>query len=179
MDFREFSDVERMESFADSMFTALRKNKIGNLIIDLRKNGGGNSSVGDRLLRYITPEPYMQMDKALVKITPLTKKLMKAPDIVPTFMFWEATPDQYIVPRTADEGHYDGNVYLLTSNKTFSSAGSFAWAFKECGMGTVIGEETGWHERLLRRCAHIPYAGIPPAVFRVIQTFLAIPRRRK
>ncbi|WP_305257215.1 S41 family peptidase [uncultured Duncaniella sp.] len=143
MDFREFSDVERMESFADSMFTALRKNKIGNLIIDLRKNGGGNSSVGDRLLRYITPEPYMQMDKALVKITPLTKKLMKAPDIVPTFMFWEATPDQYIVPRTADEGHYDGNVYLLTSNKTFSSAGSFAWAFKECGMGTVIGEETG------------------------------------
>ena len=55
MDFREFSDVERMESFADSMFTALRKNKIGNLIIDLRKNGGGNSSVGDRLLRYITP----------------------------------------------------------------------------------------------------------------------------
>ena len=143
MDFREFSDVERMESFADSMFTALRKNKIGNLIIDLRKNGGGNSSVGDRLLRYITPEPYMQMDKALVKITPLTKKLMKAPDIVPTFMFWEATPDQYIVPRTANEGHYDGNVYLLTSNKTFSSAGSFAWAFKECGMGTVIGEETG------------------------------------
>lgn len=143
MDFREFSDVGRMESFADSMFTALRKNKIGNLIIDLRKNGGGNSSVGDRLLRYITPEPYMQMDKALVKITPLTKKLMKAPDIVPTFMFWEATPDQYIVPRTADEGHYDGNVYLLTSNKTFSSAGSFAWAFKECGMGTVIGEETG------------------------------------
>lgn len=143
MDFREFSDVGRMESFADSMFTALRKNKIGNLIIDLRKNGGGNSSVGDRLLRYITPEPYMQMDKALVKITPLTKKLMKAPDIAPTFMFWEATPDQYIVPRTADEGHYDGNVYLLTSNKTFSSAGSFAWAFKECGMGTVIGEETG------------------------------------
>lgn len=143
MDFREFSDVERMKSFADSMFTSLRDNKIGNLIIDLRKNGGGNSSVGDALLRYITPEPYMQMDKALVKITPLTKKLMKAPDIAPTFMFWESTPDQYIHPRTADEGHYDGNVYLLTSNKTFSSAGSFAWAFKECGMGKVIGEETG------------------------------------
>ncbi|MDE5916049.1 MAG: hypothetical protein K2G71_05700, partial [Duncaniella sp.] len=143
MDFREFSDVERMESFADSMFKALRDNKIGNLIIDLRKNGGGNSSVGDRLLRYITPEPYVQMDKALVKITPLTKKLMKAPDIAPTFMFMEATPDRYIVPRTSDEGHYDGNVYLLTSNKTFSSAGSFAWAFKECGMGKVIGEETG------------------------------------
>lgn len=25
----------------------------------------------------------------------------------------------------------------------FSSAGSFAWAFKVCGMGTVVGEETG------------------------------------
>ena len=35
------------------------------------------------------------------------------------------------------------SVYLLISHHTFSSAGSFAWAFKEFGMGTVIGEESG------------------------------------
>ncbi len=143
MDFREFSNSARMEAFADSMFQELRDQNIGNLIIDLRRNGGGNSGVGDILLRYISPEPFVQMDKALVRVTPLTRKLMGAEEMAPMFTFFETTEDQYEKPRTAEEGHYNGNVYLLTSNKTFSSAGSFAWVFKECGIGTVVGEETG------------------------------------
>lgn len=143
MDFREFSDKSGMEVFADSMFRELRNHDIDNLIIDLRSNGGGNSTVGDVLLRYISPKPFAQMDKVLVRITPLTRRLMKNNDIDPSFSFIEITEDQYKQPLTDQEGHYNGNVYLLTSNKTFSSAGSFAWAFKECGMGQVVGEETG------------------------------------
>lgn len=143
MDFREFSGVSAMKTFADSMFRELRNQNIGNLIIDLRWNGGGNSAVGDVLLRYISPEPFVQMDKALVRISPLTRKLMGAEDIAPMFSFFEMTEDHYEQPLTEQEGHYNGNVYLLTSNKTFSSAGSFAWVFKECGIGKVIGEETG------------------------------------
>lgn len=143
LDFREFSDVEKMERFADSMFVELRKKDIGNLIIDIRRNGGGNSRVGDILLRYISPEPFIQMDKALIRVTPLTSTLMGETDIEPMFIFQEADTSQFIRPRSAAEGHYTGKVYLLTSNKTFSSAGSFSWAFKECGMGTVVGEETG------------------------------------
>ena len=143
MDFREFSNISKMEVFADSMFRELRKQHIDNLIIDLRWNGGGNSCVGDILLRYISPEPFVQMDRVLVRISPLTRRIMGADDIAPLFSFFEMTEDQYVKPRTEQEGHYNGNVYLLTSNKTFSSAGSFAWVFKECGMGKVIGEETG------------------------------------
>lgn len=143
MDFRSFVNAGRMEHFADSMFTELKNKNIGNLIIDLRNNGGGNSAVGDVLLRYISPEPFIQMDKAYVRIAPLTSKLMNEGVVEPTMSFFEVDPEQFIKPRSADEGHYDGKVYLLTSNKTFSSAGSFAWAFKECGMGTVVGEETG------------------------------------
>ncbi|MDE6009590.1 MAG: hypothetical protein K2G90_10335, partial [Muribaculaceae bacterium] len=100
--------------------------------------------LGDVELRYISPEPFVQMDKALVRVTPLTLKLMKESNSAsPMFAFYEVDPDEYIEPITKEEGHYDGNVYLLTSNHTFSSAGSFAWTFKECGMGKVIGEETG------------------------------------
>lgn len=143
MDFRSFSDIERMEHFADSMFTDLADKRISNLIIDIRNNGGGHSGVGDVLLRYISPEPFIQMDKALVRITPLSAKLLGRDDVGPMFVFQEADTAHYIKPRSIQEGHYAGDVYLLTSNKTFSSAGSFAWAFKECGMGKVIGEETG------------------------------------
>ena len=142
MDFRKFYDVERMEHFADSMFEELSDRNIPNLIIDIRNNGGGNSRVGDVLLRYISPVPYIQNDKALVRVTPLTSKLMGNQE-VPRFTLWEADADNFIQPRSKEKGHYSGNVYLLISNQTFSSAGSFAWAFKECGMGKVIGEETG------------------------------------
>ncbi len=143
MDFRSFDDVDRMTAFADSMFSDLSRRGIGNLVIDLRNNGGGNSRVGDVLLRYITPIPYVQMEKVLVRITPLTVRLMGGGNMAPCVYYHEAKEDEYIRPLTAVEGHYDGKVYLLTSTTTFSSAGSFAWAFKECGIGTVIGEETG------------------------------------
>ncbi len=143
MDFRSFQDIPKMELFADSMFRELHSQNISNLIIDIRNNGGGNSSVGDVLLRYISPEPFVQMDKALTRITPFTKKLMGMKDGMPYFSISEVSPSSYIEPRTEDEGYYNGNVYLLISNKTFSSAGSFAWVFKECGMGKVLGEETG------------------------------------
>lgn len=48
-----------------------------------------------------------------------------------------------IKPIAPEDGHYAGNVYLLTSGKTFSAAASFAWTFAECNIGTIIGEETG------------------------------------
>lgn len=143
MDFKSFQDVARMEHFADSMFSALREKHIGNLIIDLRDNGGGNSAVGDVLLRYLSPIPFTQMEKALVKVTPTTARLRELPIPAGGFEFYDSDPSEYITPLTVQEGHYDGKVYLLTSNKTFSSAGSFAWAFKETGAGTVVGEETG------------------------------------
>lgn len=143
MDFRSFADVERMEQFSDSMFTALREKNIGNLIIDLRNNGGGNSKVGDILLRYISPEPFTQMEKSFVRTTPMTFRLMGATGATPELTLYETEPSDYIQPLTAEEGHYDGNVYLLISNNTYSSAGAFAWTFKVCGMGTVIGQETG------------------------------------
>lgn len=143
MDFREFSDIKGMEIFADSMFRELNNKGIGNLIIDVRNNGGGNSGVGDVLLRYISPEPFIQLEKMLVRVTPLTSKLMGTSGSRPMLILQEFDSTQFTHPRSIEEGHYTGHVYLLTSNRTFSSASSFAWAFKECGMGKVIGEETG------------------------------------
>lgn len=143
MDFRHFENIEGMKVFADSMFRTLRNEGIDNLIIDVRRNGGGNSRVGDILLRYISPIPFTQMDRSLIRITPTTQRLRGNNDIPAQFTFYDIDEGHYLKPLTKEEGHYDGNVYLLTSNKTFSSAGSFSWAFKETGAGTVIGEETG------------------------------------
>lgn len=143
MDFQRFSDVSRMEQFADSMFKELAQKNISSLIIDIRNNSGGNSQVGDVILRYISPKPFIQTDRVLVRETPLTSNLLGKDSSSHSFIFQEIDTTQFIQPRTPEEGHYDGDVYLLISNKTFSSASSFAWAFKECGIGETIGEETG------------------------------------
>ncbi len=143
MDFRSFQDERRMREFADSMFRELRERNIGNLIIDLRNNGGGNSMVGDVLLRYISPVPFTQMDRILVRVTPLAARLMNARNVTPVFDFIEVPESDFIKPLSPEDGHYAGNVYLLTSGKTFSAAASFAWTFAECNIGTIIGEETG------------------------------------
>lgn len=142
MNFDACMDVKGMEAFADSMFTELRQQDINDLIVDVRYNGGGNSNVGDILLKYIAPKPFAQYGKTLVKVTPTTIAL--------TGNRYEK-PHTYIIPEDSVSRHeplseaqrFRGNVYLLTSHTTFSSASSFAWAFKEAGCGTVIGEETG------------------------------------
>lgn len=142
MNFDACVDVKGMQVFADSMFTVLREQGIKDLIIDVRYNGGGNSNVGDVLLNYIAPKPFAQYGKTLVKVTPTTIAL--------TGNRYEK-PDTHLYPESPVSRHeplpeaqrFAGNVYLLTSHTTFSSASSFAWAFKEAGCGTVIGEETG------------------------------------
>ncbi|SFG51535.1 S41 family peptidase [Prevotella sp. KH2C16] len=142
MDFKGFNDPERMKVFADSMFTTLRENNIHSLIIDITENGGGNSEVGDILFRYISPRPFNQFGKELARVTPTTQRLMDWKQNVGWY-YMEVQDSDMIRPLTEKEGHFKGRVYLLTSNRTFSSASSFAWAFKVFGMGKVIGEETG------------------------------------
>lgn len=144
MDFNRFNNPKNMKLFADSMFSTLREKNITNLIIDLRNNGGGNSAVGDVLFRYISPKPFMQMGKGLMRITPTTLRLQGNQQPAPGWYFSNSEKNgNLITPLTKEEGHYEGNVYLLISHHTFSSASSFAWAFKQFDMGTVIGEESG------------------------------------
>ncbi|MBO4233205.1 S41 family peptidase [Riemerella anatipestifer] len=56
--------------FADSAFAEIKNRNIKNLIIDIRKNGGGNSMVGDILLQYIAKTNFRQyFDNTLIKIS--------------------------------------------------------------------------------------------------------------
>lgn len=151
MNFDACMDVNGMQVFADSMFTKLQEQGIKDLIIDVRYNGGGNSAVGDVLLKYIAPKPFVQYGKTLVKVTPTTIALTgnRYNQYLP--LRGDGEGSFHIIPEDSVSRHeplpeaqrFCGNVYLLTSHTTFSSASSFAWAFKEAGCGTVIGEETG------------------------------------
>ena len=140
MEFNSCVDSDYMATFADSMLVRLKEEGITTLIIDVRNNGGGNSRVGDELLRRISPEPFCQYGQTYVRITPTTLALSGNKALAPGIYFY---PEGNTYEPLPAEGRFAGKVFLLTSHNTFSSAASFAWAFKQFGCGTVVGEETG------------------------------------
>ena len=144
IEFNQFADLDRFKMFLDSTFQVLQKENIENLIIDIRKNSGGNSELGDELFQYISPVPFAQFGKTTVKYSDILKQFYK------TYNNWEFSNPNGIEVKNSDlielkenNLRYKGNVFLLISHYTFSSAADFSWAFKYFKMGTVIGEETG------------------------------------
>lgn len=146
MTFNSFSEPDVFKTFSDSMFRAVKKLNIENLIIDMRMNGGGDSDIGDELFQYISPVPFRQFDKTIRKYSDLQKKLAlenfgsdysSQPNGT-----YELTIDS-LIPLRPNPLRFEGNTYLLISHTTFSSAGSLSWAFKKLKMGTIIGEESG------------------------------------
>ncbi len=142
LEFNAFRDEERFAAFLDSMFTDLNGRGTSNLIIDLRANGGGNSNLGDELLRYISPAPFKQYGPTTIRFSEPVRKLY--PDRYASMQdtIFVSHNEELIQPY-ADTLRFRGNVYVLTSPRTFSSATDFAWAFQYFDMGTIVGSDTG------------------------------------
>jgi len=154
LNFKSFSDLEGFKTFLKNMFSDLKENNIKNLIIDIRDNSGGNSELGDELFKYLLSEPYSQYQKTIVKYRGTHKQTLKnktntEDEAVQTTLQKPSGDIETINkslsltnPKEASE-RFNGNVYLLISGQTFSSASDFANAFKYYKAGSVIGEETG------------------------------------
>lgn len=93
------------------------------IIIDLRRNGGGNPSMIQLISSYFFDEP-VHLNDFYVRASDETKQ------------FWSQA---YVEgPRMADT-----DLYILTSSYTFSGAEEFTYNMKNLERATVIGETTG------------------------------------
>ena len=107
-------------------FSAVRDNNIGNIAVDLRSNGGGTTEVINEFLRYINISDYKLFGGTDIRIG---GNLISYRD--------EITPNKPV------DNAFDGRVYVLTSQYTFSSAMDFATVIQDNGIGKVIGEIPG------------------------------------
>ncbi len=143
--FMEPSYLNDFKSFLDSTFNDLENHKVKNLIIDFRRHGGGYSGLGDELLKYISPVPFQQNGKMLERKS--IKRLFSKGgfEILNPFGYGklEWHKNYELISPHGDPFRFHGEVFLLTSHSTFSSASDFSSAFQYFDMGTVIGEETG------------------------------------
>ena len=120
---------EMSQEYTDRLlefFSAVRDNNIGNIAVDLRSNGGGTTEVINEFLRYINISDYKLFGGTDIRIG---GNLISYRD--------EITPNKPV------DNAFDGKVYVLTSNYTFSSAMDFATVIQDNGIGKVIGETPG------------------------------------
>lgn len=145
------ADRNRFETFAESIFKELDEKKIEFLIIDMRLNGGGTSSIGDILYSYLSSEPYFE-GKMLFKTSQPIKdwyeKERKEHPLYEMVMKGELNelvtyPDTSKVVPTKRKYPFKGKSYLITSKKTYSSGHMFTGIYKCGNIGTVVGQETG------------------------------------
>lgn len=103
------------------------------LIIDLRKNGGGNSDSGYKILAMLTDKPFATSRWRTINYRGAYRAWGNIPG-------WSRFPADMASPDPAL--HYAGPVVVLTGGHTFSAAEDFAVAFDAMRRGTIIGEPT-------------------------------------
>ena len=106
------------------MFMEIKEKNIENLAIDLRGNGGGDTYVVNELFKYLPVDTYYQGDNF--------RKIR-----------WNfLTFDQSGVTKNKRnaELEFDGKLYVLTDEASFSAAMIFAEMIVDNDLGKVIGE---------------------------------------
>lgn len=136
----ENSSAQRAEIAV--IFKRLKEARVKDLVIDLRGNLGGNSAMGDLVFSYFTHRNVAQLhgkikiSEELIAVFPEVKELKAhVGSVVNSGSGGTAYPPP--------EGFFEGRVYLLVDNGSYSSSNSFAAAFREYGLGKIIGYETG------------------------------------
>ncbi|MFT4146078.1 MAG: S41 family peptidase [Mobilitalea sp.] len=113
--------LAKLEEFFNSVF----QNNIKTIIVDLRINGGGNSEVANAFLNYIDVDSYKEYSLDMRLGNFLIKNKSQ------------------ITNNNKNAETFKGDIYILTSSKTFSSATMFGTLFSDNKLATIVGETSG------------------------------------
>ena len=157
--------LDKFKSFLMSAFANIQDQHVISVVLDLRQNTGGDSRQGDLLQSFLSDEVLPAVAEVVVKATPEVKLRYKT--LLPENFRW--IPLNSLVPmlrgiqNAPDDSFYrfdpdpptprarwfrnplvfKGDLYVLISQVTYSSAVIFAQPFKYWRRATFIGETTG------------------------------------
>jgi hypothetical protein len=143
-----FEKTQAEEAKVRAIFKDIRKSGARELIVDIRGNGGGNSSMGDLILSHLCSGRFRQFSAIKTRISRDLldqsrregwRHFLKYGSLegltVTNKEGWEE-PEK-------PEAFFDGRAWLLVDELTFSSGVGFAAAFRDYVHGEIVGAETG------------------------------------
>jgi hypothetical protein len=140
--------------FLDSCFISIKNKQAKTLIIDLRKNGGGNSALAEMLLGYITDKPFRMTGGVKWKVSQEYKdqfnEKLKGQGPQKMAYYFNAV-NGTIISNSGDKPArpvfndllFRGKVLVLIGPHTFSSANMLANTIQDYKLATLIGEPSG------------------------------------
>jgi len=142
------------KDFIRTSFEILRREKVPNLVIDIRTNSGGEISSAILLAKYLMPGDFGFVDSVYAATRHIAYKRYMDRTFMPqlgmTFLtkqkedgFYHFTSLEGKKYHPIKRDHYKGNVYVLTGGFTFSAASIFTANLKGTPGITIVGEETG------------------------------------
>lgn len=145
---RTFSyDLEKYKEVLRDAFTRIKSAGVGNLIVDVRGNSGGNSALGDALLDMFNSKPYRQYSVKWKRseqfVEDMRRRDRPVPDNYRALRPREILSGESRVVEPGDNPlRFKGRVYVLSAKETFSSGQMFLAIVKDNKLAKIIGEET-------------------------------------
>lgn len=203
---KEDPAYKKFSTFLDQMMDTLEREKIKNLIVDLRGNTGGTGALYEKVFSYLTQRPFRDSHYAYTKFNevPMEEKLV----ITPLFLSNGVTDKnglnaylKSLYPKAVQEKYYwaddknpsvlphektfKGQLYLLVDHRVASAASHLASLIKSYTNAVVIGKETvgGYYEHNghLPLVYELPNTGIQTgfSIVHVIQDAQNLPDQKK
>ncbi|MCW9000783.1 MAG: S41 family peptidase [Kangiellaceae bacterium] len=133
-------DTDWFEEFIDNSFAQMKKDRVTNLIIDIRENTGGNTDSALYLTSYLAGKDFRMISNMREKLNTDNRGWFDykgdAGEIKQyEWDEWESPVDK--------EKRFQGKAYLLIGPVTYSAGIVFATTLQDYQMATLIGQETG------------------------------------
>lgn len=140
-------DLDKYKALLKDVFTQIKTAGAKKLVIDVRENTGGNSQLGDALIDMFNSKTYrhysLRWKRSVQYLEYLKNKKIPAPELYEALRPGEAySAESPIVYPGANPLRFGGQVFVLSSKDTFSSAQMFLAVVKDNALAKIIGEET-------------------------------------
>jgi C-terminal processing protease CtpA/Prc len=144
---------QNYSKFIKNVFQTLKKERIENLIIDLKNNTGGTDGNAALLASYFFDKPFRYWDKIEVtesiakEIKGLYRLFYKKPKKVDGSYRWRKIWltkefDYYETQRPA-KNNFKGKTYIITNGLCVSSCSDFVAILSHNNKAIIVGQETG------------------------------------
>jgi C-terminal processing protease CtpA/Prc len=130
---------EMYQKTLERFFAAVAEKKITRIGVDVRRNGGGNSSVVNEFLRYLDVASY----KTPGNVVRWSEEARTRQAGLGSLASGVTRRQPGEMQNRRVENPFRGQLFVLTSKATFSSGNWFALLVQDNKLGTIVGEPTG------------------------------------